>query len=62
MLLRGSKAISHISKLGCQSNLKLFKDICAGSRQNYAKVAAASAPTTTDFKEKDFASEPKVWM
>ena len=60
MLPRWSKAITHISKIGSQSNLKIGKDICAMTSQSYAKVAAASAPTTTDFTEKDFANEPKV--
>ncbi|KAF7824824.1 ubiquinol-cytochrome-c reductase complex assembly factor 1 [Senna tora] len=60
MLQRWSKAITHISKIGCQSNMKFGKDICGVTRQSYAKVAAASVPTTADFKEKDFTSEPKV--
>ncbi|KAI9085689.1 hypothetical protein K1719_032295 [Acacia pycnantha] len=61
MLQRWSKAITHVSKMGSQSHLKFGKDICALTRLSYAKVAAAaSPPTSTDFKEKDFTNEPKV--
>ncbi|XP_054824094.1 uncharacterized protein LOC129322083 [Prosopis cineraria] len=60
MLQRWSKAITHVSKIGSQSNLKFGKDICAITRRSYAKVAAVSPPTSTDSKEKDFTNESKV--
>ncbi|XP_054823682.1 uncharacterized protein LOC129321798 isoform X3 [Prosopis cineraria] len=60
MLQRWSKAITHVSKIGSQSNLKFGKVICAITRRSYAKVAAASSPTSTDSKEKDFTNESKV--
>ncbi|OIV93121.1 hypothetical protein TanjilG_20783 [Lupinus angustifolius] len=48
MLVRWSKAVTHISKIGYQSNLKLMNDVFAGKRHSYAKVAAAAAPTIED--------------
>ncbi|KAE9597074.1 putative ubiquinol-cytochrome c chaperone, CBP3 [Lupinus albus] len=57
MLVRWSKVVTHISKIGSQSNLKLVNDVFARKRHSYAKVAAAAAPTIED---KGITREPVV--
>ncbi|GAB4858852.1 hypothetical protein Ancab_010329 [Ancistrocladus abbreviatus] len=47
MLSRWSRAIAQISQAGSQNRILEFKSHLVG-RQNYAKVAAASTPTTVD--------------